>query len=110
MYPLDKYRYYTNGKKVIAVSTYAGKTVRGVAVCDPHDTFDLEKGKKLAALRCAMKIADKRVQRAESKLGEAEDIVDSAACHLDKMNRYYVDASCEKAYVQKLLNETEASL
>ena len=57
MYPIEKYKFYTNGSRVIAVSTYAGKTVRGVAVCHAGDTFSLEKGKKLAALRCAEKIA-----------------------------------------------------
>ena len=51
MYPIEKYKFYTNGSRVIAVSTYAGKTVRGVAVCHAGDTFSLEKGKKLAALR-----------------------------------------------------------
>ena len=45
MYPIEKYRYYTNGRRVIAVSTYAGKTVRGVATCDPGDEFSMEKGK-----------------------------------------------------------------
>lgn len=29
MYPIEKYKFYTNGSRVIAVSTYAGKTVRG---------------------------------------------------------------------------------
>ena len=39
MYPTEKYRYYTNGRRVIAVSTYAGKTVRGVATCDPTSSL-----------------------------------------------------------------------
>ena len=34
-FPLEKYRYYVDGNRVIAVSTYCGKTVRGVAVCHP---------------------------------------------------------------------------
>ena len=70
MYPIEKYKFYTNGSRVIAVSTYAGKTVRGVAVCHAGDTFSLEKGKKLAALRCAEKIAKKRVARANQKVDE----------------------------------------
>ena len=44
MYPIEKYKFYTNGSRVIAVSTYAGKTVRGVAVCHAGDAFSLEKG------------------------------------------------------------------
>ncbi len=110
MYPLDKYRYYTNGRKVIAVSTYAGKTVRGVASCNPQDTFDLEKGKKLAALRCAVKIADKRVQRAESKVDEADNKVIEAIQHADKMDQYYADAEYERVHVEEMLQELEASL
>ena len=41
-----KYKVFTNSKnEIIAVSTYAGKTVKGVAKCDPRDSFD--KSKKL---------------------------------------------------------------
>ena len=64
---MTKYSFYTDGKtKVIAVSTYAGKAVRGVAKCDINDTFSLEKGKKLAAARCNEKIAKKRFTRAQN--------------------------------------------
>ena len=64
---MTKYNFYTDGKtKVIAVSTYAGKTVRGVAKCDVNDTFSLEKGKELAAARCNEKIAKKRFTRAQN--------------------------------------------
>ena len=42
---MTKYNFYTDGKtKVVAVSTYAGKVVRGVAKCDVNDTFSLENG------------------------------------------------------------------
>ena len=60
MYPIEKYRYFTNGSKVVAVSTYAGKTVRGVANCDPNDEFSLEKGKELAAARSALHVLPAR--------------------------------------------------
>ena len=97
MYPIEKYRYHQtktkDGKeKVIAISTYAGRTVRGVAICHTGDDFDLEKGKKLAAARCAVKIAEKRLDRADRKLEEAYDIVRAAERHADKMNSYYYDA------------------
>ena len=62
------YKYYTDNKStVIAVSTYAGKTVRGVAKCNIEDQFDLEKGKQLAAARCNLKIAKKRYKRSRNK-------------------------------------------
>lgn len=64
---MTKYNFYTDGKtKVVAVSTYAGKVVRGVAKCDVNDTFSLEKGKELAAARCNEKIAKKRLARAQN--------------------------------------------
>ena len=64
---MTKYSFYTDRKtKVIAVSTYAGKAVRGVAKCDVNDTFSLEKGKELAAARCNEKIAKKRFIRAQN--------------------------------------------
>ena len=64
---MTKYSFYTDGKtKVIAVSTYAGKVVRGVAKCDVNDTFSLEKGKELAAARCNEKVAKKRLIRAQN--------------------------------------------
>ena len=64
---MTKYNFYTDGKtKVVAVSTYAGKVVRGVAKCDVNDTFSFEKGKELAAARCNEKIAKKRFTRAQN--------------------------------------------
>ena len=88
MYPIEKYKFYTNGSRVIAVSTYAGKTVRGVAVCHTGDTFSLEKGKKLAALRCAEKIAKKRAARAKRKVDEAYCAYIDAEVYFNKMFNY----------------------
>lgn len=95
MYPIEKYRFYTNGSRVIAVSTYAGKTVRGVAVCHTGDEFSLEKGKELAALRCAEKIAKKRIARAERKIDEAYRARIDAEDHFVKMINYKNDALYE---------------
>lgn len=92
MYPIEKYRFYINGSRVIAVSTYAGKTVRGVAVCHDGDKFSLEKGKQLAALRCAEKIARKRLNRAERKVDEAYRAQENAEMHLEEMWNYRDDA------------------
>ena len=59
------YKYYSDSvRKVIAVSTFAGKPVRGVAVCAEDDEFDLEFGKKLAKARCDVVVAKKRLNRA----------------------------------------------
>lgn len=84
---------HTDGhSKVIAVSSFAGQTVRGVAKCAPNDTFDLEYGKRLAIARCASKIAEKRAVRAEAKVIEAYDMVNKTLDHLFKMLRYSADA------------------
>ena len=78
-YTNDKYTYFVadKQKKVVAVSTYAGKIVRGVAKCDPRDEFSIETGKKLAAARCNLKVATKRAKRAaiRTELGIPDDAI-----------------------------------
>lgn len=96
-YSLDKYKYYqfkneNGGTTVTAASTYAGRTVKGYAKCDPRDNFDVEEGKKLAAARCNMKIANKRVARASQKYLEAANAVAEANARFEAMKQYYMDA------------------
>lgn len=91
-YPMEKYRFYCGPNKIVAVSTYEGRTVRGVAKCDPRDSFDAEKGKELAAARCNQKVATKRQRRAERELKKAIAAHDRATKYLGKMNDYYEDA------------------
>lgn len=99
-----KYKIYTNANNdVIAVSTYAGKVVKGVAKCDPRDTFDLETGKKIAEARCAKKIADKREKRAREKYQEAQIKLDEAIRYFEKMENYLKDSCAE-------VDETEDAL
>lgn len=99
MYPVEKYHFYVSEKQhmVVAVSTYAGKTVKGYAKCDPRDEFDIEAGKKLAAARCAEKIANKRAARAQKKIVEAQRLLDEARVHYQKMTDYYNDSQREAA-------------
>ena len=91
-YPLEKYRFYIAGRKIIAVSSYAGKTVRGCSICHPDDNFDLETGKRIAAARCNEKVAAKRLNRASQKSIEATMAVEAAKKHQADMNEYYNDA------------------
>ena len=91
-FPLEKYRFYTNGNRIIAVSTYAGKTVRGVAICHPDDNFNLETGKQIAAARCNEKIARKRLERASAKAIAAGVNLENAKAKLAKEQAYYNDA------------------
>ena len=89
------YKSITGTPVVIAVSTYAGKTVKGRAKCDPRDGYDLEKGKELAAARCAEKVAKKRAKRAEKKYNEACIQFEVASNHLAKMKKYKDDAKAD---------------
>lgn len=91
-YPLEKYRFYQNGNRIIAVSTYAGRTVRGVAICHPEDNFNLELGKQLAAARCNEKIAAKRYARATHCLNEAVAETERATEHMHQMASYHNDS------------------
>ena len=106
---MDKYRFYTSKNKVVAVSTYAGRPVRGVAKCDPLDVFSLEDGKKLAVARCNEKVAHKRLNRAKNKMAEAEKDLLAAKAHYEKMQKYFTDSqeSCSKAqnYTMTTLSE-----
>lgn len=91
-YPFEKYRFYVGKNKIVAVSTYAGKTVRGVAKCDPRDEFDIEKGKALAAARCAERVAAKRQARAKVEFNRACINFAKAQKRLADMNVYVVDS------------------
>ena len=90
---MGKYRIYNDGKnKTVAVSTYAGKTVRGVAKCDPRDTFVFAKGEDLAIARCAEKIAAKRMARSEKEFEKAKNMVAIAQRRMAKMDSYVKDS------------------
>ena len=87
------FEFHTDGhSKVIAVSSFAGQTVRGVAKCAPNDEFDLEYGKRLAAARCVVKIASKRMNRAAGKANMALEAANIAIAHLYDMLCYAASA------------------
>lgn len=70
-----RYHFYTDGKrKVICVTTFAKKPVKGVAVCAEGDTFDLEKGKALAKARCDYYFGIKRLEYARERFNTIADI------------------------------------
>lgn len=89
-----KYRIYTanRDKTVIAVSSFAGKTVKGIAKCDPKDTPDLEKGITLAILRCDEKITAKKITRGKEKVETAAKELEFAQTKYEKAIQYLVDA------------------
>ena len=109
-YPMEKYRFYFANNKVVAVSTFEGRTVRGVAKCDPKDTFDVESGKMLAAARCNQKVAEKRERRAKRELGKAVKAYEKARDHMRKMDDYYKDSRVANAMAGKKVDNILASM
>ena len=94
----SKYEYaiYTRKdgvKEIIAFSTYAKKVVKGKSSCDPKDTYDEEKGKKLAAARCNVRVARLRARRAKNKLKEAYEQYRAAKAYLEDMTAYHHNAT-----------------
>lgn len=90
------------GKTTISArSTYAGKTVKGYAKCDPRDEYDEEKGKELASARCNAKIAKQRTLRAEKKVAEAKYELEKAQKHLEKMESYFADSVVKLNYASE---------
>ena len=87
-----KYHYAYGKNKVIAISSFAGKTVRGVAKCAPNDEFNKELGEELAAARCGAKIAEKRLARAGMKLDEALELLELAQSYVEDMKDYHANA------------------
>ena len=104
-YDLNKYKFFIANNSVIAVSTYAGKKVRGVAKCNPNDEFSLEAGQKLAAARCNLKIAEKRAKRAKTKFDEAIIATANMMEHRYRMKSYFEDSYREFENAKTELNE-----
>ena len=100
------YKIYSDGKStIIATATYAGKTVRGVAKCDPQDEFDYEKGATLAVVRCALKIAKKRLKRSKERLHNATTTLDWATKYLNESKEFVESANEEVRQISKNLEE-----
>ena len=95
-----KYKIDEEKRTVVAFSTFAGKVVTGVARCAEEDEFNIEVGKRLAAARCSVKIAEKRLKRAELCYGIAVDAFKFWSDRLAKMKHYKDDAifAFEAAY------------
>lgn len=90
---VPKYRFYTNGKNlVVAVASYMGRSFRGVAKCSEQDEFNLETGKKLAAARCAMKIAKERVKVTKINMLEWQDMLAHVTSKYERAEGKYTDA------------------
>lgn len=114
-YPVSKYKIVkcthpeTKRPQIIAISTYAGKWVKGHATCRSDDIFNEEKGTELAVARCAYNVSKRRRARAKEKMNKAALQLLEAQKYYEKMNLYYTDACAEveeaSADVSKILTE-----
>lgn len=98
-----------DAKVIVAVSRYAGKTVRGVAKCHPNDEFNTEFGIKLAVARCNIKVAKKRAARADSRVIDALNAKFEAVRFVEDMKQYQKRAQVELANALNDLKELEDS-
>lgn len=119
MYPIEKYNYVTYDRKnedgtiskiTLAMSTYCGKVVKGVAKCTPTDDFDPEMGIKLAAARCDLKVCLKRKDRAMKKMSEVAQQIEELKLEYDKLHKYVDDSIVECWKASKRLSDIENNL
>lgn len=102
--------YRASDNKIVVVSRYAGKAVRGVAKCNPSDEFDAQKGEDLARLRCDKKIAEKRVARANAAYAEALAALAAAQERVNKMIEYRQDANLILDHIDYALTQMTSEM
>lgn len=105
-----KYRVDEAKRTIVALSSFAGKTVVGIARCAPSDVFDVETGKKLAAARCSLKIAEKRMKRAEVCRTLALEHLGWWQRRADRMNQYTSDSVAAYQSAVAALAELEKNI
>ena len=107
----DKFKYVdhtpksTEVREIIAIGEYLGSVVKGSAKCDPADTFDANTGETLAALRCNLKIAEKRFSHASDALATSQVALARAYSAVEADQKYFDHASAELEEAQRLLDE-----
>lgn len=114
-FPLEKYRYSSyklpDGKtKVIAESSYHGNRVRGYAICSPEDNFDLELGKKLAAMRCNEKIQVKKMKALSRNIEMCTKEIQVCSDYVQKLRKIYKEIFIEYQVDCASLEELESNL
>lgn len=115
-FPIEKYRIIVHQNpetltaETIAWSTYAGKVVKGKAICAIDDDYKEKDGNLLAVLRCALKIANKRKKNAENKLRLAKEQLEAAQKYVDKMTAYYNDSCLEIEETEKEIQDLLSKL
>ena len=98
-------KFVKHGKTIIAISSFAGKPVRGKAKCEPGDDYNETLGMELAELRCNMKVAKKRSKYAMKQFAEAKRALAEAKARVADMENYVTYATMEEI---KLVEEYKA--
>jgi coenzyme F420-reducing hydrogenase delta subunit len=101
------YKIHTDNERVVvALSTYAGKTVKGVAKCSPEDKFDFDTGKNIAEARCNVIVAVKRLARAKRKVHEAylakkeaDKFYEEMKAYLERSGQELTEANCKLDFI-----------
>ena len=106
----NKYTYSVNGNTVYCIKHYAGRPVRGIAKCDPFDSFNLDDGKDLSRARCDVRIAEKRLKMKNKKVERAIEELQIAIKNAENAGRYQEEAVFALEEARKALAEIEAKL
>ena len=108
----EKYRFYHNfeDNTVVCITFYKGRTIRGIAKCDPEDDFDLEAGKKLAYLRCRQKFVARKCKRAHKVCDDAFVTVAQAQNNLYKALEFAEDVEIQLENINRELADFESKL
>ena len=111
----NKYKFITHDladgiKETIAISYYKGRVVKGRAKCDPRDEFNQELRETYAALRCNLKVAQKRVASAKNACAEVENLMEQLEWEKQKAEQYLIDAEDKLSDAEDLLADFEDKL
>lgn len=86
---MARYTFYDTPNKVVCVSTFAKRKVRGIAKCSPEDKFDFKIGHKLAQLRCDKKVAEKRWKKAKDRYEASMNKFANAEKEYEEAHKYW---------------------
>lgn len=105
MYKNPRYEFVVNKEKrtIVALTSFAGKTVSGIAKCHPSDSFNEEAGKALAKARADFKVAVKRSKYANKRLEIADNLFNHMLKERDFWLEYTVQSNKELHDASKLI-------
>ena len=97
-----KFEFDEDNRIVKATSTYARKSVTGIAHCSKEDNFNIIIGMEIAKRKCNIKILNKRVKDLEKQERELQNQIMKLQNKANKISEYKMNANRERT-----LNEYE---